>query len=507
MLAWKTLLQTIGQKEAKNYRLAERNLADKLKTAETLLQNDPSNHNLVTIVSAARDNLRLHQQKLVNGAKLRCRTHWIQNGDKGSKYFFNYLKQKHINENITSIYVDNKELVDPNDIKKAFANYYCTLFTSEDNRESSALRNTISSIIPKKLTQTDSDTLGQSITKQEIINAISSLKKDKTPSPDGIPAEFYQANIGWISLDLLDLYNEAFNKGSLGSIINRGIIKLIPKEGDKTNIKNWRPITLLNVSYKILAKVLARKLESILPKFVGSTQTGFIKGRYILENLITSWEAMNWAKSSNQNVAIFLLDFEKAYDRIEWNFIDIMLKAFGFPNIFCNYIKILLKDAMAQVEINGSLSDPFPLTRSIRQGCPLAPALFVIASEALSYILTDNTISPAVKGITLPNNEELNICQFADDTSLFVKMEDINFSYLTKKLDLFCKISGARLSQGKCICLGWNEQPPGWFLNYGFQWGGPNNIVKYLGIPFAVDPSIKDMWIWVKSKITKKINN
>ncbi|XP_059076368.1 uncharacterized protein LOC131875743 [Cryptomeria japonica] len=216
---------------------------------------------------------------------------------------------------------------------------------------------------------------------------------------------------------------------------------------------------------------------------------------------------MNWAKSSNQDAVILLLDFEKAYDRIEWSFIDIMLMAFGFPVLFCNFIKILLKDAMAQIDINGSLSDPFSLTRSIRQGCPLAPALFVIASEALSFIITDNTLSPAVKGITLPINEELNICQFADDTILFVKLEDLNFCHLKKKLDLFCSISGAKLSQAKCICLGWVEHPPDWFMQYGFLWGGPNNIVHYLGIPFAVEPSLKDMWLWIKSKITKKLNS
>ena len=82
-------------------------------------------------------------------------------------------------------------------------------------------------------------------------------------------------------------------------------------------MKNWCPITLLNVSYKILAKVLASCLVNILPKFICSTQTSFIKGRYILENLITNWEAMEWANSSNQHAAMFLIDFEKAYDRVE----------------------------------------------------------------------------------------------------------------------------------------------------------------------------------------------
>ena len=164
------------------------------------------------------------------------------------------------------------------------------------------------------------------------------------------------------------------------------------------------------MSYKILAKIMALRLVNSLPKFVNSTQNGFIKGRYILENLITSWEAMEWSKCSHQNSAMLLLDFEKAYDRVEWRFILMMLEAFGFPPSFCNTVQVLLSDASAQVEVNGVLSAPFSLGRSIRQGCPLAPSLFVIASEALFYILIDNSLSPDVRGIYFPNDEELINC-------------------------------------------------------------------------------------------------
>lgn len=119
---------------------------------------------------------------------------------------------------------------------------------------------------------------------------------------------------------------------------------------------------------------------------------------------------MEWAKTSNQDTAMFLVDFEKAYDRVEWDFILMMLRAFGFPSEFCKYVQILLKYASALVEVNGSLSQPIPLSRSIRQGCPLAPALFVISSDALFYLLTDDTLSPKVHGIKmLDDSEFLNI--------------------------------------------------------------------------------------------------
>lgn len=159
----------------------------------------------------------------------------------------------------------------------------------------------------------------------------------------------------WIVDDLFLVYKEALERRSLGKNINKGIIKLLPKEGDKTLIRNWRPITLLNVSYKILAKVLAKRFVNILPKFI-NTQTGFIKGIYILENLITSWEAMEWEKASDQEATMVLLEFEKAYDRVEWAFIRLMLEAFSFLETFCNMVVTLFRDVVAQVDVNDSLT-------------------------------------------------------------------------------------------------------------------------------------------------------
>ena len=93
-------------------------------------------------------------------------------------------------------------------------------------------------------------------------------------------------------------------------------------------MKNWRPITILNISYKIIAKLLANRITKVLDSIILMTQTRFIKGRFILENLVTSWETMHWAKADNQNLAMILLDFEKAYDKIEWHFVIARLKQF-----------------------------------------------------------------------------------------------------------------------------------------------------------------------------------
>ncbi|XP_059067565.1 uncharacterized protein LOC131858359 [Cryptomeria japonica] len=328
----------------------------------------------------------------------------------------------------------------------------------------------------------ESNLLKQNFTIDEIRKAINSLCNDKALRPDGLPVEFYKANLKWICFDLLDIYDEALGKGSLGNVINKGIIKLIPKDGDKALVKNRRPITLLNVSYKILAKMLAVRLEKILPKFIYPTQTSFIKGRYILENLITSWEAVEWSKISSQDTAMFLLDFEKAYDRVEWDFIITMLEAFGFPSEFCTYVKVLLQDASAHIEVNGSLSSSIMLSRSIRQGCPLAPALFIIASDALFYLLRDNSLSPKVASTM--NAEGHKLLMFLKDghTTMFInEMKDgyvwrrnednlSSFEEALKKLNNKIKDSRepsyaqvemlAQIQSQKTIV--WMEGPQGW---------------------------------------------
>lgn len=327
--------------------------------------------------------------------------------------------------------------------------------------------------MPRKISEDESIQLAAEISKEEIKREILAMSNDKSSGIDGLPVEFYKVFIDWICEDLHRVYMEDLAKGSLGHDTNQGLIKLLPKEGDKTLVKNWRPITLLNVSYKVLAKVLAMRLTNILPKFINSTQTGFIKGRYILENLITSWETLDWAKRSQQNVTMLLLDFEKAYDRVEWSFLKMALEAFGFPQGFIRMISTLLNDASAMIDVNGARLEAIKLERSIRQGCPIAPALFFIASDALHYLLRDNSVSPKVRGVYLPDNNELLNIQFADDTSIFLDLDEEKFNRLLTKLYFFYLASGAKVSKAKSILLGWLENPPSWLQKFDLKWGGP----------------------------------
>ena len=160
------------------------------------------------------------------------------------------------------------------------------------------------------------------------------MVNDKAPSCDGFPCEFYKAFREKINLHLHKVYLEAYYSYSLGSIINKENITFIPKAGNPKDICNWRPITLLNVSYKIISKALSIKIRHLLPQIIRPEQTGIMKSWYILDNIIAMWEGMEWARHSKQHAIFLKIDFEKAYDWIEWPFILTMLYALWFGPTF-----------------------------------------------------------------------------------------------------------------------------------------------------------------------------
>jgi hypothetical protein len=147
------------------------------------------------------------------------------------------------------------------------------------------------------------------------------MPKGKAPGCDGIPTEFFQESINEISPTLFQAFSAMLRNGETSELINKGLITLIPKFGDHAKLGNWRPITLLGSMYKILAKMLARRLQVFLPSVIRPSQTGFVEGRSVLDNTFLAQEAQDWAEESNQDLVLVLLDFEKVFDMIEWSFL------------------------------------------------------------------------------------------------------------------------------------------------------------------------------------------
>lgn len=166
---------------------------------------------------------------------------------------------------------------------------------------------------------------------------------------------------------------------------------------------------------------------------------------------------------------------------------------------------MLFTDANAQLGVNNSLSNPFPLERSIRQGCPLSPFLYVLAVDALGYLLQKYNHMGLIKGIAIPNNSVVINSHFADDNLLFVQNYESEINNVMEVLELYCAVSGSRLAHHKTEFLMIQPDPvPPWIPN---QWKliKHGQITRYLGIPFGLEFSLRDVWDWFLTKLKNKI--
>ena len=210
--------------------------------------------------------------------------------------------------------------------------------------------------------------------------------------------------------------NYAKEVKQLHSLARRGILTLIPKGlKDPLFLKNWRPLTMLSTDYKILAKILSQRVKTKLPHIIAPSQSGFMENRQIFNTLNISLGIGKYNK--NIQGYILSLDFEKCFDRIEYNAIRGLLQYFNFGENFIKWTNLLLNNFTSCTMNNGYASDYFKVTRSCHQGCPLAPTLYLLCGEVLAHKIKENS---GIKGITVKDLETV-IAQFADDTQLFLE--------------------------------------------------------------------------------------
>lgn len=214
------------------------------------------------------------------------------------------------------------------------------------------------------------------------------------------------------------------------SVSVQGVIVLLPKSGNFRLLNNGRPITLLNSMFKICSKHYQMLLAKVCIEFISPYQSTFIPGRTIHHALLLTIEAIHKARLVVENFCFMKLDIHKAFDSLEWDFLFAVLESFGFGPKFISYICASTMGAASNMLLNGRFTTPFPILRSIRQGCPLSTFLFVMVMEILSNMLSRAIANGHLHGVTFPELEYQIIHGiYADDIHMILEdqQQEIEF--------------------------------------------------------------------------------
>ena len=286
----------------------------------------------------------------------------------------------------------------------------------------------------------------------EIKIAIENMENDKSPGIDGIPAEFYKEFYTILKKDLQDIFNKVlFNLKTTPKTRNQAIITLIPKQTEKLDeLKYWRPISLLCSDYKILTKILSNRLKQIMPEIISLEQNCSVPQRTIFNNLFLIRDLIKYTTEKNNKFYLLQIDQEKAFDKIDRRFPFKTMEKLGLSKTFIKFIEIIYKQNTSMIINNGFLSESIPMSRGLRQGCPLSLPLYVIQSEITTQNINKDT---NILGLAIPNQkEQLKLSQYADDSNFFLKNENSVKNVITyfQKLQ---KATGSTINYEKTTVL------------------------------------------------------
>ncbi|GKE57218.1 RNA-directed DNA polymerase, eukaryota, partial [Tanacetum coccineum] len=310
-----------------NRKVAFDKLKEELRLVDEAIDNGVGTEEVVNkrveVLNSLRYIDQMHTIDLAQKAKIK----WSIEGDENSSFFHGMQNKKRNQSNIRGIMVDNVWKDQPNDIKREFLNHFQERFDKPVE-----WRATIDMSYPRSISGEQRDKLEREVTIEEIKTAVWNCGTDKSPGPDGFTFDFYRQLWSTIDKDVYAAVNYFFINGDIPTGCNSSFIALIPKVPDANLVKDFRPISLIGSIYKIIAKILTNRLINVLGDIVSEVQSAFVAGRQMLDGPFILNEVLHWCSKKKQKSLIFKVDFEKAYDSVRWDFLDDVLKKFGFSN-------------------------------------------------------------------------------------------------------------------------------------------------------------------------------
>jgi hypothetical protein len=249
------------------------------------------------------------------------------------------------------------------------------------------------------------------------------FKKERSPGPDGWTTEFFTFFFDLVGSDLLQMVEDSRIKGKISKSLNSTFLVLIPKENNSISFNDYRPISLCNLIYKVISKVISNRMKPFLERSLSAEQLGFLKGRRIQDAIGAAHESIHNIKQKNLKALVMKIDLKKAFDSIDWEFLRLILHSVGFGDKFTDWIMSCVTSANFAVLINGEATSFFKSERGLRQGCPLSPYLFILIMEGLSLLLSKSISEHQISGIKVSRFIKIVHLMFVDDVLLMSKAD------------------------------------------------------------------------------------
>ena len=452
-------------------------LTKELKDLEDELATNNDTYLQYTIKKKELENM---MDEKTEGMLIRAKVKWFQEGEKSTKYFYSLEKRNYNKKTIRKLNIDGVITENPKHILEEQKSFYKDLYTSKETHENIQHKFLYSPTLPKLKDEEKNECEGK-LTNPECFKALKSFENGKSPGNDGLTTEFYLHFWPYLGDEMVQSFNMSYDKGELTTTQRQAVITLLEKPGkDRTLIKNWRPISLLNTDYKIASKALAKRLTPLLPNIIHSDQTGYVRNRNITDSIRSILDILEFTQKNKQEGILVSLDFQKAFDSLEWTFMLKALKAFNFGESFIKWIKLLYTNVSSCLINNGNTSGYFDVTRGVRQGDPMSSYLFIIAVETLSHAIRE---CKEIEGIKIGTNE-IKLVQFADDTTPTLGSKK-SIKPLLNLLKDFAKASGLIINTDKTEFLWLGKKALS--TEQIRELPNPKTIIKLLGVYVSYD--------------------
>uniref|UniRef100_A0A803TMB0 Reverse transcriptase domain-containing protein n=1 Tax=Anolis carolinensis TaxID=28377 RepID=A0A803TMB0_ANOCA len=391
----------------------------------------------------------LELENMANQLKY-IKQHNFENANKPGIWLARKLRKKKQQQYITKITREGKTYVTDEEILEVSREFFEELYKKEEVNPDN-ISQYLGELQLPKITEQQRESLNREITIEEIRKTLKTMKPNKAPGPDGFPVCFYKTLQEESILHLQGIMNKVLTKGEIPKSWSQADIVAIPKEnGILTDLRNYRPISLLNSDYKIFTSVLANRFKEFLQNWIGPEQKGFLPGRNASENLRCIVDIIEYYECHHEKeMALLAVDAEKAFDNLNWMFFKLLLKEVDIGYQFLNAIEAIYNKQEASLLINGQQTEPFKIEKGTRQGCPLSPLIFIFALNTLMIkIRKDHDL----KGTKI-RGQEYKIRAFADDIICIIEEPKYQINNWINKIEEFGKLAGLKINKLKSKIL------------------------------------------------------